>query len=166
MIFIVVDRNINDVKFASDDTNMSYKIGYSDETHEDGEPDIMWNSMAFLIREHKIWFRGEFEKFDTNDLSNLITIEDDFAPVSTSAFNAIQKGTLKKINGKSIEEEDINLDLSLYVIVKELPTENIKDNKIYLTLNGSSEEHNVFDEYVYDSESKNMGIIRTTHRRD
>jgi len=46
--------------------------------------------MVFLIREHKIWFRGEFEKFDTNDLSNLITIED-FAPVSTSAFNAIQK---------------------------------------------------------------------------
>jgi len=41
MVFIIVDRNINDVKFASDDTNTSYKIGYSDETHEDGEPDIM-----------------------------------------------------------------------------------------------------------------------------
>lgn len=40
-----------------------------------------------------------------------------------------------------------------------MPTENIKDNKIYLTPNGSSEEHNVFDEYVYDSESKTWELL-------
>ncbi len=42
------------------------------------------------------------------------------------------------------------LDLTLYRVVLELPTEDIEENKIYLVANSSaSEEGNVFIEYVY-----------------
>lgn len=100
----------------------------------------------------------EVVKIET-DLSNLVT-DEEFQTVSNNALNSIQKGGLGKINGASLEDGDITLDLSLYKIVTSLPTENIKDNKIYLLLSKNSTDNtNRFDEYLYDSENEKWEVL-------
>lgn len=71
---------------------------------------------------------------------------------------------LKTINGTSVVGHgDITIDLSLYRIVAELPTENIEENKIYLVLSNKGEEENVYTEYVYDGKKwEKLGDFRTS----
>ena len=100
-------------------------------------------------------------------MSNLITNEE-FIPVQTSALNSIQQGSLGTINGQSIENgSDVTLDLSLYTIVSKLPTENIKDNKIYMlrNTNVADTQKDIFDEYLYNSTDNKwelLGHFRST----
>lgn len=66
--------------------------------------------------------------------------------------NIVGKGNidLKTINGESIiGDGDISIDLSLFMLVEELPTKDIKDNKIYLLQSENTGSSNVYTEYMY-----------------
>lgn len=105
--------------------------------------------------------KDEVIKIEPTDLSNLVT-DEEFQPYLSTITNSVQKGTLGKINNTSLEDGDITIDLSLYKIVKELPTENILDNKIYLVQNANSTESgNSFNEYLYDSEGEKWELFGT-----
>lgn len=56
----------------------------------------------------------------------------------------------KTINGQSIEGEgDITIDFNIYQVVSSLPSlEEANPNKIYLVLNGTSGEQNLYTEYA------------------
>jgi len=57
---------------------------------------------------------------------------------------------IKTINGVSLlGSGDITLDLSLYKVVTELPTEDIDGDKIYLVLSATEGESNKYTEYIY-----------------
>lgn len=144
-IIIVVEGDITKVKFSANETNTLYTLGLSSIQYV-GTPDILWNRIALIPQLNYFWAQGHF--YAKVDLSNLITTEE-FAPVSTTAYNSIQKGTLGKINGQSLEDGNVTLDLTLVRIVTELPTENIDDNKIYFVPNKSESGQNVFDEYIH-----------------
>lgn len=67
----------------------------------------------------------------------------------------------EKISNGSITKEKLapDVDLSLYVLVKELPKENINPNKIYLRQDSSLGETYVKFQYV-DGEWKNLGAFQ------
>lgn len=68
---------------------------------------------------------------------------------SAGKLEATQLPTIKTVNGQSIiGSGNITLDLSLYKIVDELPTENIETGKIYLKKNGD-----VYTQYIYKDNS-------------
>ena len=69
---------------------------------------------------------------------------------------------IKTLNGESLlGKGDITLDLSLYKVVETLPTQNIDPNKIYLVLDTSGTEGNIYKEYVYiDGEWEELGEYR------
>lgn len=142
-------NKFNERKLSANKENTKYTIGLAPEVY-DGTPEIFYDQIVFSVEQRILWTHGQI--YPNIDLSNLVTLED-FSPVETAALNSIQKGTLGTINGQSLEDNtDITLDLSLYIIVESLPTENIKDNKIYLVPNSSSTDtQNVFDEFIYDS---------------
>lgn len=96
------------------------------------------------------------------DVSNLVTKEE-FEPVSTAAYGAIPQGTLATINNQTIEEGgNITIDLSLYKVVSTLPDTFIDVNKIYLVPNSqSTEEKNVFDEYIYNAGWELLGQFKS-----
>lgn len=144
-LFTEIKADINTVKFSANVNDTAYTLGTSEEQHE-GVPDIKWDKVGFIPALNCIWARGAF--YAKADLSNLVTSEE-FAPVSSAAYGAVQKGTLGTINGKSLEDENITLDLTLVRIVPELPTENIDDNKIYLVPNKNTDGKNEFDEYIH-----------------
>lgn len=57
---------------------------------------------------------------------------------------------IKTVNGESLlGSGNVAIDLSLYKVVTELPTEDIDENKIYLVSNGQTEGNNVYTEYMY-----------------
>lgn len=63
---------------------------------------------------------------------------------------AVIDGLLKKVNNESlVGEGNITLDLSLYKVVESLPTDNIDANKIYLVLDSTGVEGNLYTEYAY-----------------
>lgn len=98
--------------------------------------------------------KGEVEDVVNNsiDLSDLITLEN-FLPVETAAYDAIKAGSLGTINGESIENgHDINIDMSLYKMVTELPTENILTNKIYVVPTPTEDNETSFAEYIWTGE--------------
>ena len=67
-----------------------------------------------------------------------------------SKLTPSQLPTLKTVNGQSvIGSGDIAIDLSLYKVVSALPTTGIETNKIYLVIDPSAPEGNVFKEYIY-----------------
>lgn len=140
---LFVNKPIDTIKFSADSGDTSYKLGRSTEVLP-GTPDVLWTQLAVISELNMIWSHGNF----MSDLSNLITSEE-FDPVATAAYGSIQQGTLGKINGKSLEEYDITIDMTLVRIVTELPTENIDDNKIYLVANKSESGENVFNEYIH-----------------
>lgn len=116
-----------------------------------GKPDVSYYGLVWIGDINVFWTHGIF--YYGNNTSNLITF-DEFSPVSTNALNSIQKGTLGTINGESLEDGDITLDLNLFKIVSELPTENILDNKIYLIKDKTSTDNkNTFNEYIYTGNS-------------
>lgn len=150
--YITQNADISQIKFAANEDNTTYTLGTDSEVYV-GDPSIGWNSIAFIDGPSKIWTHGKIFGEQQN-LSNLITTEQ-FDPVQTAVYSSIKKGSLGKINGQSLEDGDVSLDLSLYVVVSELPTENIKNNKIYLVPNANSTaEKNVFDEYIYNDSNE------------
>lgn len=97
------------------------------------------------------------------DYSDFITGEE-FSPVSTAALNSVTKGTLGKVNGISLEESDVELDLSLIKIVDKLPTENILDNKIYLVPISGVSGDTTFKKWLYitdDTRWEYMGLVKS-----
>lgn len=72
---------------------------------------------------------------------------------------AAQLPAMKTINGTSVVGSgNINIDLSLYKVVTELPTANIDANKIYLLASGTTGEQNIYTEYMYvDSKWEKIG---------
>lgn len=86
---------------------------------------------------------------DTSDLNK---------PISTATQNALNakqdtlvSGTnIKTINSTSLlGSGDITIDLSLYKLVTQLPTESIDPNKIYLVLSATQGTQNIYTEYIY-----------------
>lgn len=45
----------------------------------------------------------------------------------------------------------VTLDTTVYEVVTELPTENIKENKIYLIASANQGEDNKYSEYLYEN---------------
>lgn len=69
---------------------------------------------------------------------------------SDSKLTASQLPALKTVNGESVVGSgNIEIDLSLYQVVAELPKDNINSNKIYLILSTASGEANKYTEYAY-----------------
>lgn len=67
-----------------------------------------------------------------------------------SKLTASQLPALKSVNGQSIiGSGNIAIDLSLYKIVQALPTTGIDSSKIYLVVDPSAPEGNVYKEYIY-----------------
>lgn len=145
-LFKLIEGPIDAIKFSADAFDKTYTVG-TGELVTYGTPEVAYKLIAFMPEPKLIWTHGEFYAMP-QDLSNLITSEQ-LLPVETAAYGAIQQGTLKKINGKSLEEEDVTLDLTLVRIVETLPTANIDDNKIYLVPNKSGQGSNSFDEYLH-----------------
>lgn len=85
--------------------------------------------------------------------SNLITREE-FDDVENKASTALQSNDIATINGKKITSGgNIEIDLSLYILAKELPTSGISTNKLYLVPQPSSSgANNVYVEYLYNEE--------------
>lgn len=117
----------------------------------------------YTINGHKISSNPVLIKDDIG-LDNVDNTADLDKPISTLTQQAldqkINKGGLKTINGQSLEGSgDITLDLSLYKIVSELPSQDIDQTKIYLVSNEEGSEQNTYTEYLYTGE--NWEIIGT-----
>lgn len=154
---VFVNRDFSNIKFSAGESDNTYTIGTGTEVFS-GSPEIKWNQVAFLKHSQQTWTHGIFFGKEV-DLSNLITKEE-ISPIETAAYGAIQRGALGTINGQSIEEGDVTLDLSLYKVVSELPTQDIQDNKIYLVPNpDSTAQKNVFDEYIYNSTDNTWELL-------
>ena len=70
--------------------------------------------------------------------------------VNTALGNKITKNSLGTINGQSIENgNNVTIDLSLYKIVSQLPTQDINPDKIYLLPNPDGSTGNTYIEYMY-----------------
>ena len=91
-------------------------------------------------------------------LGNVDNTSDLNKPVSTATQNALNakqdtlvSGTnIKTINGTSLlGSGDVTIDLSLYKLVTQLPTESIDLNKIYLVLSATQGTQNIYTEYIY-----------------
>lgn len=77
-------------------------------------------------------------------------INDRFASyVPTSAKGAANGVATLDGNGQVPVSQLGNVDTELFLVVTELPTENIKTNKVYLVPSGKTEQGNVYTEWVY-----------------
>lgn len=127
--------------YPTDDTNI---IGRSFTLASEGVSNIKYNDIVFNLANGTIWSHGVFFGDSTSCVS-----KEEFDPIKNAYLNHINKGSLGTINGQSIEDgNNVTLDLSLYKIVSELPTENILDNKIYI-VPSVVDGKNVLTEYVY-----------------
>lgn len=69
---------------------------------------------------------------------------------SDSKLTASQLPALKTVNGQSVVGSgNISIDLSLYKVVEELPTQDVDVNKIYLLPSDTSGTNNEYTEYMY-----------------
>lgn len=97
--------------------------------------------------------RSDYEEL-LSALDDFVTTED-FEPVAQAALNSITKGTLGKINGQSLEDGDVDIDMTLYKIVPSLPTEQILSNKIYLVPQVDAKTGKIqFNQYIYVEEEE------------
>lgn len=107
--------------------------------------------MFFTLSDIKKLFQSVKAYIDAHtDLSNLIT-RDEYSSLYSICVNHVAKGSLATVNGQSVEDGgNIELDLSLYRIVSELPEVGL-NNKVYLVPNTvSTDGRNTFDEYLYN----------------
>lgn len=82
--------------------------------------------------------------------------------ISDLSTNIIKKGTLGKINGKSLEDGDVTIDLTLFKVVSQLPTSDVDSNKIYLLPNPAGKDNNTYIEYMYiDGKWEVVGEYKT-----
>lgn len=144
-----------------------YGCGKSGVTLDAKELDYREIAVAYATGEEALLIKNSDDKIVTlpfnPDLSELVTFEE-FSPVSNAALNAVGKGTLGKINGSSLEDGDIDLDLTLYKIVPSLPTANILDNKIYLVPISGQSGNTTFKKWVYITDEtrwEDMGLVKS-----
>lgn len=97
-----------------------------------------------------------------DDLINICVTKEEFDDTKSKAESAVQEDNLKTINTESlIGKGNITIDLSLFKLVEELPTENINPNKIYLVPNTTTRSQNVYNEYIYDEVNKDWELLGT-----
>ena len=94
-----------------------------------------------------------------SDLDSITKEEFDLvkSDISKVVESMLTKDTVGKANGVasldsngSVPIEQLgNIDTTLFLIVRELPTTNIKTNKIYLVPNQDGQSNNVYIEYLY-----------------
>ena len=94
-----------------------------------------------------------------SDLDSITKEEFDLvkSDISKVVESMLTKDTVGKSNGVasldsngSVPIEQLgNIDTTLFLIVRELPTSNIKTNKIYLVPNQNGQSNNVYVEYLY-----------------
>ena len=91
--------------------------------------------------------------------------------ISKVVENMLTKDTVGKANGVasldsngSVPIEQLgNIDTTLFLIVRELPTTDIKTNKIYLVPNKDDQGNDVYIEYLYvDNVWENLGEFKCT----
>lgn len=102
-------------------------------------------------------------KQDLLDLENKIGRSNGIASLdSEGKLPYEQLPPLKSINGTPITGSgDIGIDLTLYKIVRELPSEGIDPDKIYLVLSDDSVDNNIYTEYVYvDGDWEELGTYK------
>lgn len=92
------------------------------------------------------------------------SLEESINAVAGDKQDMLVSGTnIKTLNGNSLlGSGDITIDLTLYKLVDELPTENIDTNKIYLVQSETEGESNVYTEYIYaNSAWEKMGEYKS-----
>lgn len=91
-----------------------------------------------------------------DSVSQALVTREEFEDVEKKASSALQRYDIATINGKSlIGGGDIEIDLSLYEVVDELPTENILTNKIYLQRKKSDDGiGEYYEQWMYDATSQ------------
>lgn len=95
-----------------------------------------------------------FSDLDSITKEEFDSVKSDISKVVESMLT---KDTVGKANGVasldsngSVPIEQLgNIDTTLFLIVRELPTDNIKSNKIYLVPNQDGQGNNVYIEYIY-----------------
>ena len=95
-----------------------------------------------------------FSDLDSITKEEFDSVKSDISKVVESMLT---KDTVGKANGVasldsngSVPIEQLgNIDTTLFLIVRELPTTNIKTNKIYLIPNQDGQDNNVYVEYLY-----------------
>ena len=114
-------------------------------------------SKSVTINGHPLSSNVVLTKSDIG-LGNVDNTSDLNKPISTATQNALNakqdtlvSGTnIKTINGTSLlGSGDVTIDLSLYKLVTQLPTESIDPNKIYLVLSATQGTQNIYTEYIY-----------------
>lgn len=150
--FFVTD--CSNVRYSSSPQNNQYfqLIDNKQTETQNGEVDVTFDDILINVNDETLYTRGVVIG-KKQDLSNLTTREE-FDSLSGIVSKTIRSGTLATINNQSLEEGgNITLDMNIYVIVDELPTEGIQDNKIYLLANNSSVLFNEYDEYSHKTGS-------------
>lgn len=113
---------------------------------------------ATFITCGKEWTSKEYVD---SELEECVTKEE-FDDVKSKADTAIQPDNLKTINGEALSGSgNITIDLALFKLVNELPTENINPNKIYLIPNTKLKASNVYDEYMYIEDEEEWELLGT-----
>lgn len=141
-------------KISHNNTNTQYVTFFYDDNGaitmsepHDGTPDIEYTAVVCVKDVSLVYTHGKITQI--TDGRNFVQYEE-FSPVSTCALNAIQRGDLHTVNGISLEEEDVTIDLSLFKVVQKLPTTDILNNKIYLVPATTTAGKNAFSEYIYN----------------
>lgn len=109
-----------------------------------------------------------FSDLDSITKEELDSIKSDISKVVESMLT---KDTVGKANGVasldsngSVPIEQLgNIDTTLFLIVRELPTTDIKTNKIYLIPNKDDQGNNIYVEYLYvENVWENLGEFKGT----
>ena len=107
-----------------------------------------------------------FSDLDSITKEEFDSVKSDISKVVESMLT---KDTVGKANGVasldsngSVPIEQLgNIDTTLFLIVRELPTTDIKTNKIYLIPNKDSQGNNIYVEYLYvDNAWENLGEFK------
>lgn len=109
-----------------------------------------------------------FSDLDSISKEEFDSIKSDISKV---VENMLTKDTVGKANGVasldsngSVPIEQLsNIDTTLFLIVRELPTTDIKTNKIYIVPNQDSQGNNIYVEYLYvENVWENLGEFKGT----
>lgn len=153
--------NRTDLKYSTNAENTQSFTLNNDSANESRTidvPDVLFDDLLINTTDKILYSHGVIIG-EKQDLSELVTKEE-FSYIEEAYKNHIVKGTLATINGESLEDtSNISIDMSLYKIVTELPTENILDNKIYIIATPKENNETEFAEYVWtDTKWDQLGV--------
>lgn len=142
--------------FFVTDIGTNSKTIYRGNTRIGGDFIIVNGGIPEEIEQGVVYYISEFIKDD--DASNPYPFVGFFDGVKWIDFHKDYNNKQDKLTpGKGIEISDdniisTNIDLSLYKIVSELPTQDIDNDKIYLVINTTSETENKYIEYIHHTD--------------